>query len=73
MREIIPGLYPGFSFFIAKMIIACREARETQYWLRLIDSSEILPPGRLTTAIDEVTQLVAILTAIVKKSRGDSH
>jgi four helix bundle protein len=55
------------------MIIACREARETQYWLRLIDASGILPPGRLMGAIDEVTQLVAILATIVKVSRGSSQ
>ena len=35
---------PGF---INKMGIGLREARETHYWLRLLEATEIVPPARL--------------------------
>jgi four helix bundle protein len=58
--------------FISKYSIACKEARETHYWLRLLAASETAPPGRLNDLTDEANQLVAILTTIVKKTRANS-
>ena len=55
--------------FIAKMYIACKEARETHYWLRLLSATEIVPKSRLKEITEESNQLVAILTSIVKKTR----
>jgi four helix bundle protein len=55
--------------FISKMAIANKEARETNYWLRLLAASEIVPPVELADITDESHQLVAILTTIVKRSR----
>lgn len=55
--------------FTAKYYIACKEARETHYWLRLLAATEIVAAERLTVLIDEANQLVAILTTIVKKTR----
>ena len=53
------------------MYIACKEARETHYWLRLLVSTEIIPEEKLAQLIDESNQLVAILTTITKKSRAN--
>ena len=58
--------------FLSKISIACKEARETQYWLRLLAASEILPATRLEDLTDESSQLVAILTTIAKKTRNSS-
>jgi len=55
--------------FIAKMSLATKEARETNYWLRLLAATEDLSPARLAELTDESTQLLAILTTIVKRSR----
>jgi four helix bundle protein len=55
--------------FTAKYYIACKEARETHYWLRLLAAAEIVTTERLADLIDEANQLVAILTTIVKKTR----
>jgi len=55
--------------FVSKYSIACKEARETHYWLRLIVASEVIPEGRLSELIDEANQLIAILTTIVKKTK----
>ena len=54
--------------FISKMSIATKEARETNYWLRLLAASEIVSAVDLADITDESHQLVAILT-IVKRSR----
>jgi four helix bundle protein len=55
--------------FISKYSIACKEARETHYWLRLLsDSDTVVDPG-LDGMIDEANQLVAILTSSIKRAR----
>jgi len=54
--------------FTAKMYISCKEARETNYWLRLLIATKLLPKKRLTLLTDESNQLIAIITSIVKKS-----
>ena len=55
--------------FIAKMSIANKEARETNYWLRLLAASKVVPSEKLTDITGESNQLIAILTTIVKRSR----
>lgn len=55
--------------FISKISIACKEARETHYWLRLLAATEVFPAPRLSELIDESNQLVAILTSVVKNSK----
>ena len=55
--------------FVAKMAIASKEARETHYWLRLARDSRILSNEQVAPRIEEVHELVRILTAIVKTSQ----
>ena len=57
--------------FTAKMYIACKEARETHYWLRLFRATNTIKANRLEDLIDESNQIVAILTAIVKKAKAN--
>jgi four helix bundle protein len=54
--------------FTAKMYISFKEARETNYWLRLLIETEMIPEKQLADLLDESNQLIAILTSIVKKS-----
>ena len=56
--------------FVAKYSIACKEARETHYWLRLLTETGILPTERLQPIAGECNELIAILTTIIKKSRN---
>lgn len=53
--------------YLTKCSIACKEARETLYWLRLLASTELLPAPRLSDITQECNELVAILTTIVKR------
>ena len=55
--------------FAAKCSIACKEARETRYWLRLLAASGIVSASLLAGLLAECDELVAILTTIVKKAK----
>ena len=55
--------------FLSKLSIACKEARETHYWLRLLAATNMVPESSLTVLLDEADQLVAILTSITKNTR----
>lgn len=54
--------------FAAKMSIASKEARETRYWLRLIDRSQIVTVD-VKVYLVEIEHIVNILTAIVKTAQ----
>jgi four helix bundle protein len=53
------------SDFISKLSIASKEARETRYWLRLIQKSKLVDID-LTDELANVEELIRLLTAIVK-------
>ena len=55
--------------FIHKMSIAQKEARESVYWLRLMLASQFLPEASISPLIDETDQLIAIITAIIVKTK----
>jgi four helix bundle protein len=55
--------------FVSKVSIALKEARETKYWLRLIDAGGLAQNENLAADIREADELIAILTAIVKRAR----
>jgi four helix bundle protein len=55
--------------FVAKMAVACKEARETGYWLRLIRDSEAAAPSEITPLLAEATTLIRLLTSIVKSGQ----
>jgi len=56
--------------FINKYSIALKEARETAYWLRLLDASEVSPDGRCKEVIGEVEEIGKILGAIIVKTKS---
>ncbi len=54
--------------FIAKMSIASKEARETKYWLRLLDKSKLVHLD-YTQYLTSVEHIINLLTKIVKTSQ----
>ena len=56
--------------FTAKMSIASKEARETKYWLQLLDRSKLVDLD-FSKLNEEADQLINILTAIVKTSQNN--
>jgi four helix bundle protein len=55
--------------FIAKLFIASKEARETQYWLNLLEKSKFVNLD-YTVYLSSAQELVNILTAIIKTSQN---
>jgi four helix bundle protein len=55
--------------FARRMNIARAEAREANYWLRLIAETELIPRTRLAEILRESDELMRILVAIVKNTR----
>lgn len=52
--------------FISKMAIASKEARETNYWLRLLRDSNFCQNIDYSEIIEQSEELIKILTSIVK-------
>lgn len=54
--------------FISKMSIASKEARESLYWLRLLQKSQLVKHD-FTSYLNQAEEIVRIITAIVKSSQ----
>jgi len=57
--------------FISKMSIANKEARETEYWIKLLIETDYLNFNEkyVKTLKNDIEELIKILTAIVKTSQ----
>ncbi len=60
--------------FVSKISMAYKEARESAYWLRLIERAEIIRCARHSSLSDETDQLIKILSSILltAKQRKES-
>lgn len=56
--------------FITKMSIASKEARETRYWLKLLQQSKIVNFD-FSIYQNSINELIKILTSIVKTSQSN--
>ncbi len=54
--------------FTAKMGIASKEARESRYWLRLLDKSQLVK-GDYSKLLCDAGNIINVLTKIVKTSQ----
>ena len=57
--------------FISKMSIASKEARETMYWLMLLEKSELVKMDYRYVSM-ECESIIKILTSIVKTSKSNN-
>jgi len=57
--------------FISKMAISSKEARETNYWLRLLRDSQLCKNIDYTNLINESEEIIKILTSIVKTTQKE--
>ncbi len=55
--------------FLAKMNIALKEAYETEYWLRLLRSTDYLSEKEYTSIYNDCTELEKLLVSIVKTTK----
>lgn len=59
--------------FVSKLSIALKEAIETNYWLRLPNTSEYLSQSEFSSIIAQCRELEKMLTAIIKAARSTIH
>lgn len=59
--------------FINKINIAKKEARETRYWIRLINDSHLTQNKSISSLLSEIVEIINILTTIVKTSEKNTH
>ena len=53
--------------FVHKYCIAQKEARESLYWLRILDGAEIFSTDKLKPIKNETDEIIAIITSIIVK------
>ena len=58
------------SVYINEMAIALRKASETEYWLELLHQAEYLDEKPFVSINSDCTELIKLLTAIVKTSKS---
>lgn len=58
--------------FIAKMVISSKEARETKYWIRLLNESKLVNVD-LAPYLNDIEEIIKILTSIVKTSQENNN
>ena len=58
--------------FIHKMSIASKEARETKYWLRLLDKSNLTSIS-MSNYLIEIEHIINIITKIIKTTQEPSQ
>jgi four helix bundle protein len=56
--------------FVHKMAVALKEASETQYWIELLHHSGYLDTPGFTSVYAELTELLKLLTAIIKTAKS---
>ncbi len=54
--------------FISKMAIASKEARETKYWLNLLQMSQLVDQN-FNEYLTSIEEIIKILTSIIKSSQ----
>jgi four helix bundle protein len=59
--------------FISKCSIASKEARETRYWLRLLQACHLVSAKRISPLTMEAGEIVAIITTIVKNAEASKN
>lgn len=55
--------------FIRSLTISLKEAKETEYWLRIIVESGLISEVKLASLIEETREIIKILVTIVKRSK----
>lgn len=56
--------------FISKLSISLKEADETQFWLEVLYRSETIDEKMYKSLCDDVKELVALLTSIIKTMKS---
>jgi len=59
--------------FVHKLGIAQKECNETMYWLELLHATKYLETSMFDSLFSDAQELIKLLTAIIKSSKGLNH
>ena len=59
--------------FINKLGISLKEAKETEYWLKIMNGAEILPDKEFESLKADCEELLKLLTSIIKNSKSKTQ
>ncbi len=69
--NISEGIYAQSNKeFISKYSIAIKEASECRYWINIMIKSEIISEDKMILLIEEVNNIIRILTTIINKLKA---
>lgn len=55
--------------FIHSLTISLKEAREIEYWLRMVFDTGLVEKAKLELLLKEINEIIKILTTIIKKTK----
>ena len=58
--------------FIAKMSIAYKEARETNYWIRLLQATDYFAESQAKSLLNDCEELLKIISSILTTTKNNS-
>lgn len=56
--------------FVSKLSVSLKEARETEYWIRLMKETGFLTDAEFSSIVADCKELEKMLTAIIKTTKG---
>jgi four helix bundle protein len=59
--------------FVHKLMICLKELRESQFWIRLIIKSELLPESKMADLLDECSQLSKVIAKSVVTAKNKTN
>jgi len=71
--KIVLGAGQSRADFLSKMSIASKEARESNYWLRLLRDSKAISESDVEFLLKESEAIVNMLTSIVKTTSANKN
>jgi four helix bundle protein len=71
IEEAIGGQSRGY--FLSKLSIAYKEARETYYWLRLLQESNLISNNNADSYILDCEELIKIMIKIQKSTKENKN
>lgn len=58
--------------FIHKMEIALKEAKETNYWLRLLIATDVMPENKVASLLSESKEIIKILASSIVNAKRNN-
>ena len=55
--------------FIAKLSISLKEARESEFWIKLLKETEFLTKKEAESLLNDLVKLIKLLTSIIKTTK----